>query len=130
MIGIVLASHGRFAEGVKDVCEMLFGDAEQIACVSLMPGQSPEDFQAQMENAAVSVDTGEGAIILCDVLGGTPSNRAAFLMSKYQVISGINMAVVLELLGQRMVGDIDIPALLDIGREGIAHMNHFFGLND
>ncbi len=128
MIGIVLASHGKYAEGILDAAIMLFGSAEQVVCVSLKPGEAAEDFQKDLIQAAQSVDTGSGAIILCDVLGGTPSNRAAFLMSKYQVIAGVNLALVLELLGQRMDDEIDIPSLLEIGRQGIAHMNVLFGM--
>ena len=128
MVGIVLASHGLLAEGMKNAAEMLFGDVSQMACVSLQPGQSPEEYQEELAFAAQSVDSGDGAIILCDIIGGTPSNRAAFLMSKYQVISGINLALVLELLGQRLDNSVDIPMLVRNATHCMAHLNPLFGM--
>lgn len=128
MVGIVLASHGKFAEGILDAAQMLFGEVEQVACVSLQPGMSPEDYQGCLAQAAEEVDTGEGSIILCDILGGTPSNRAAFLMSRMNVVAGINLALFIELLGQRLDGELNITDLVEIGRQGMAHMNPLFGV--
>ena len=128
MLGIVLASHGKFAEGILDAASMLFGEIKQVVCVSLQPGVSTGEYQAELSQAAQSVNTGDGAVILCDLLGGTPSNRAAFLMSEANVIAGINLALFLELLGQRMDDNIDIPTLINVGKHGIAHMNPLFGI--
>lgn len=128
MIGIVLASHGKFAEGMKDAAEMLFGPLKQVTCVSLEPGQAAEDFQKRLSEAIHEVDEGNGAIILCDVLGGTPSNRAAFLMSKVDVIAGVNLSLLLELLGQRLCDEVNIATLMDVGKQGLAHMNPLFGM--
>ncbi len=126
MKGIVLASHGKFAEGILDTARMLFGDPEQTACVSLVEGMAPEEFQANLTAAIDSVNTGDGVIVLCDLLGGTPSNRAALLLSSVDVISGINLALLIELLGQRLTGDIDIPSLIDTAKQGIVYMNPLF----
>ncbi len=49
------------------------------------------------------VDTGEGAIILTDLFGGTPSNLAISLMEagKVEVIAGINLPMLIRLAGAR-----------------------------
>ncbi|MGH2119303.1 PTS mannose transporter subunit EIIAB, partial [Aerococcus sp. L_32] len=33
MIGIILASHGKFAEGIKQSAEMIFGEQENLQAV-------------------------------------------------------------------------------------------------
>lgn len=128
MVGIVLASHGNFGAGILEAANMLFGGVEQTTCVSLQPGQSSENFLEALTTAAQEVDSGDGAIILCDILGGTPSNRAALLLSKYTVIAGINLALLIELLGQRMDDSIDIATLVEVGRQGVVHINPLFGM--
>lgn len=126
MVGIVLASHGALAEGMKDAAVMLFGSAEQVTCVTLLPGEDSNDYLERLRAAVSSVDTGEGAIILCDLLGGTPSNRSAMLLDHAQVITGMNLPLLLELLGQRLDGSIDLEQLLSVGRGGVVHMNPMF----
>ena len=39
------------------------------------------------------MDSGDGVVILCDLLFGTPCNRSAYLMSpRVKVLCGMNMA--------------------------------------
>lgn len=48
-IGIILASHGEFALGVKQTGDMIFGEQEQVDVCVLMPENSPEEFRHQVE---------------------------------------------------------------------------------
>ena len=37
MVSIILASHGRFAEGIKESGQMIFGPQEDVEAVVLTP---------------------------------------------------------------------------------------------
>lgn len=37
MVGIILASHGSFADGIFQSGQMIFGEQENVAHVTLMP---------------------------------------------------------------------------------------------
>ena len=125
MIGIVLISHGKMAEGMIDSAKLFFGDAiEQLAYVTLKMEDSLEDFQNLLAEAIKEVDGGEGVIVLADLLGGTPSNRAAYLVSdNVQVITGMNLTIFLELLGLRLSGAVDVHNLIATGQSGIVSLN-------
>ena len=125
MLGIVLISHGKMAEGMIDSAKLFFGDTiEQLAYVTLRMEDNPDDFQIALENAIKEFDGGEGFIVLADLLGGTPSNRAAYLANdNVQVITGMNLTIFLELLGLRLSGAVDIESLMEVGRTGIASLN-------
>ena len=43
MVGIVLASHGKFATGIQQSGSMVFGDQENVAAVTLMPSEGPDE---------------------------------------------------------------------------------------
>ena len=43
MVGIILASHGAFAEGIKESGQMIFGAQEDVAAVVLTPDMGPDD---------------------------------------------------------------------------------------
>ena len=125
MIGIVLISHGKMAEGMVDSAKLFFGDAiEQLAYVTLNMEDNPEDFQNLLAEAIKEVDGGEGVIVLADLLGGTPSNRAAYLVSdNVQVITGMNLTIFLELMGLRLGGAVDVHNLITTGQSGIVSLN-------
>ena len=43
MVGIILASHGEFAEGILQSGAMIFGEQENVKAVTLMPSEGPDD---------------------------------------------------------------------------------------
>ena len=45
MVGIILASHGEFAEGILQSGAMIFGEQENVKAVTLMPSEGPDDVQ-------------------------------------------------------------------------------------
>ena len=133
MLGIVLISHGEMANGMLNTAGMFFGETElqQVATVSLFPAESPEDFDVKLTDAIQKVDSGEGVIILADLLGGTPCNRAAYKVSdKVQVITGMNLPTFVELLGLRLGGEVNADSLISTGQDGIVNLNKLLGGND
>lgn len=133
MIGIVIASHGQFAEGLMDTCRCFFpqGLPQMKSCV-LRQEDDPLIFQDEIENAIFEVNTGEGVIVLCDLLGGTPANSCTRIMMKnndpsIQFIAGLNLSLLLELLGLRLnlisVQDLNISELLELARKDLVSLN-------
>ena len=48
-IGIIIASHGKFAEGIHQSGSMIFGDQEKVQVVTFMPSEGPDDLYAHLE---------------------------------------------------------------------------------
>ncbi|MCH1942344.1 PTS sugar transporter subunit IIA [Holdemania massiliensis] len=125
MIGIILVSHGKMAEGIINSATLFFGDKiEQMAAVSLQLEDTPDDFLERLKAQIVQNDTGEGVLILADLLGGTPCNLAATLMNEHiHIISGMNLGLILEVLGLRESGNLDWNELAETAKNGIMHLN-------
>ena len=132
MVGILLMSHGRMAEGMLDSSKLFFGDdIPQIKALCLMASDNPEEFDEKIRAAVEEIDDGQGVIAMCDLLGGRPCNRSALVLNdRMQVITGMNFSILLELLGKRMsvndISEIDIPELIQVGKDGIISLNEFF----
>ena len=47
MVGIILASHGAFAEGIKESAQMIFGPQDKFEAVVLKPSMGPDEFRAK-----------------------------------------------------------------------------------
>ena len=74
------------------------------------------------------MDSGDGVVVFCDLLYGTPSNIVSSLLKeeiykeKLEIISGINLATVLEYTNTR--NEIfDRNKLLEVGKSSIASVN-------
>ena len=57
MVGIILASHGAFAEGIKESAQMIFGNQDKFEAVVLKPSMGPDDFRANLEAAIEECNT-------------------------------------------------------------------------
>ena len=104
MIGLLIASHGKFSEGIMDAMEMIIGKQERVASLVLEEGVSPDTLQREFEKAIEECDSGDGVLILLDLFGGTPSNVAGRLVynnDQLELITGINLPMILEVALQR-----------------------------
>ena len=128
MRGIIIASHGKFAEGMYDAIKMFSGELENFSYISLLPDQDLKSFIEELKNKIDKVGTGDGVVVFCDLLYGTPSNIVSSLLKeeiykgKLEIISGINLATVLEYTNTR--NEIfDRNKLLEVGKSSIASVN-------
>ena len=106
MVGIILASHGGFAEGIYQSGEMIFGKQENVRACILKPSEGPDDIRKKMEDAIASFDDPEQVLFLIDLWGGTPFNQANNLFDKHQdtwaIVTGLNLPMLIEAYGARL----------------------------
>lgn len=106
MVGIILASHGEFAKGIAQSGSMIFGEQPDVAAVTLMPSEGPDDVRAKMQQAIESFSQSDNILFLVDLWGGTPFNQASNLIDghedKWAIVSGLNLPMLLEAYGARM----------------------------
>lgn len=131
MIGLILVTHGRLAEEFVNAMEHVVGAQDAIATICIGPSDDMEQRRDEISAAIDDVDTGDGAIILTDLFGGTPSNLAISLLQsgRTEVIAGINLPMLIRLAGARK--ELDLPgaalAARDAGRNYITMASEFLG---
>ncbi len=74
---------------------MICGNLKNIFAFPLMPDQSLIEYVEPIEE--ILRNAPEGSIILVDLFGGTTSNIAALLSSKYNIlaVTGLNIAMLI-----------------------------------
>ncbi len=99
MIGIVIITHGNLAREFRAVLEHVVGPQDQIAAIAITPDDDMEERREAILRAMKSVDTGDGAVLLTDMFGGTPSNLAISAMNgaDVEVIAGVNLPMLIKL---------------------------------
>jgi mannose PTS system EIIA component len=103
MIGMVLVTHGRLAAEFIAALEHVVGPQTHVAAVCIGPEDDMEQRRQEILRSIDQVDTGEGAVLLTDMFGGTPSNLAISVMdrAKIEVIAGINLPMLIKLASLR-----------------------------
>lgn len=131
MIGMILVTHGRLAEEFVHAMEHVVGKQADIATVCIDPQDDMEAKRKEIAKAIKQVDSGNGAVILTDLFGGTPSNLAISLLKsgKTEVIAGINLPMLIRLAGARkdMALTAAAKAARDAGRNYITIASEFLG---
>jgi len=109
MIGLVLVTHGGLANEFQMALEHVVGPQIQIEAVSIGPDDDMEQRRQDILDSVTRVNQGEGAIILTDMFGGTPSNLAISIMEPglIEVIAGVNLPMLIKLAGVREENDMD-----------------------
>lgn len=104
MVGIILASHGSFADGIHQSAEMIFGPQTDFKSCILKPDEGPADVKRKMQEAVASLTDQEEVLFLVDLWGGTPFNQATSLVNEHEnwaIVAGMNLPMVIEALTQR-----------------------------
>jgi PTS system mannose-specific IIA component len=126
MIGVVVATHGKLAEEMIRTAEAVVGRLDLVVPVSVV-ATSP-DMRGDLKEAIQHVDQGEGVLLLTDLLGGSPTNLCvSFLLErKVEVVTGVNLPMLLKLTGLRASGKgISQIAhdLAEAGQRSIGHLS-------
>jgi len=108
MIGLVLVTHGRLAQEFLTAMEHVVGPQKQIAAICIGPHDDMAARRQEITDAVAEVDSGDGAIILSDLFGGTPSNLSISLLQegKVEVIAGVNLPMLIRLDSARKNMDV------------------------
>jgi PTS system mannose-specific IIA component len=128
MIGLVLVTHAGLAGALRISAEMIVGNLDACTAVEVAPDERADDIMSRVVAAVEAVNT-DGAIIMTDLFGGTPSNMAmSFLKEgRVEVLTGVNLPMVIEFCSKReRLPLAELAAELQrCGREGIIIAGEF-----
>ncbi|MBO7676501.1 MAG: PTS sugar transporter subunit IIA [Erysipelotrichaceae bacterium] len=135
MKGIVITSHGPMAQGILDTSKLFFGEQAQMKACCLNAEDNPDEFVDVLKAAIAEVDKGDGVYVFCDMLFGSPCNCMARVIAedmesdKVQVITGVNLAMILQVLSVREANNPEVSELLESGHSGIADLKEVLKAN-
>ncbi|RII30682.1 MAG: PTS sugar transporter [Geobacter sp.] len=128
MTGLVLVTHSGLAGALIRSAEMIVGQIECCEQVEVAPDERADEIMSKVVSAVEKVSK-EGAIIMTDLFGGTPSNMAMSFLKEGQieVLTGVNLPMMIEFSSKRdRLGVPELAAeLRKSGREGIIIAGEF-----
>lgn len=105
MVKLILTGHGEISKGFKTALELVFGVAEDFSIVNFTQDITPELLEEKLET-----ELSDETLIFADIAGGTPFKVASMISLKkpnIKVIGGMNMPMILEVLGAREFSDLN-----------------------
>lgn len=130
MLGIVIATHGKLSDGLKDAAEVIVGTTNNIATVNLNPGDDVQELGTTIEAAIKEVNKDAGVIVLTDLVSASPYNQSVLitngldseLQDKVYVIGGVNLPMLLETINHQILNtsvEEIAPAVLAQGADSL-----------
>jgi len=102
MVGLVIVCHEDMGAELVRAAEMIVGRIEAVETVSVKQDSAPETLRDRIQSAIKKVDRKKGVMLFTDMFGGTPSNIAmAFLGDSVEVVSGVNLSMVIKFANHR-----------------------------
>jgi PTS system mannose-specific IIA component len=111
MLSVIVITHGQFGQELLRTAQDIVGRQEAVAALAVTPEMGPEDVSRELEGTLKRFAAPEGALILVDMLGGTPCNTA-LLKTKdaaAEVLTGVNLYMLLSSFTHR--GNMDLKSL-------------------
>ncbi|HER0045459.1 TPA: PTS mannose transporter subunit IIAB [Streptococcus pyogenes] len=107
-IGIIIASHGKFAEGIHQSGSMIFGEQEKVQVVTFMPNEGPDDLYGHFNNVIQQFDADDEILVLADLWSGSPFNQASRVAGenperKMAIITGLNLPMLIQAYTERLM---------------------------
>ena len=122
MIGLVIVAHGGLAREYLAAVEHVVGHLDGVVAISIDADHDREAKKQEIKAAVDSVDSGDGAIVVTDMFGGSPSNLSvpACAAENRRVIYGANLPMLVKLAKSRNkpVGEA-VACALEAGRKYI-----------
>ncbi len=99
MIGLVIVTHGHLAEELRSAMEHVVGPQRNVETVCIGAEDDTESRRSEVRRCVEQVDTGDGAVLLTDMFGGTPSNLCISQMARggVEVLGGVNLPMLVKL---------------------------------
>lgn len=110
MFGILVATHGKMAEGIVDAGNLIVGEQDNIDHIALVHGKDIEEFGNELADKIRALDTGEGVLVLTDIYGASPYNQSAMKKQElsdvnYRIFSGVNLPMYLEAISKSLINE-------------------------
>lgn len=126
MIGIIIATHGKMSDGLKDAADVIVGITQNMETVNLVSGQEVNTLGDAIFEAIGKVNQGDGVVILTDLVSASPYNQSMLAIDKLEedlkqsvyIVGGVSLPMVLESINHQLINTPIAEAVEAIANQG------------
>ena len=97
-VGIVIVTHGKTGESLIEEAGFVLGKTmDDIIFVEFNRSEYSSGAVAEIRSSLVKADTGDGVLVLSDLMGASPSNLVAEVLEEYHavMVTGTNLSMLI-----------------------------------
>ena len=97
-VGLVIVTHGDTGQSLIAEAAFILGEPlEGVAYVPFHHSEGHREEMIQIHTAIETADSGDGVLVLTDLIGASPSNRVAVLLEHFDavMVTGVNLAMLI-----------------------------------
>ena len=116
MLKIFLSSHGHMASGIKSSLDILIGNTDKITVFDAYV--DVKNVQDVLDNFYKTVGEDDEVLLLSDLYGGSVNQVMFTYLNRpnTRLVSGVNLALVLELAIKETISDSELEELVETSR--------------
>ncbi|MDD6525830.1 MAG: PTS sugar transporter subunit IIA [Firmicutes bacterium] len=116
MLKIFLSSHGHMASGIKSSLDILIGNTDKITVFDAYVDE--KNVQDVLDNFYKTVSEDDEVLLLSDLYGGSVNQVMFTYLNRpnTRLVSGVNLALVLELAIKETISDNELEELVETSR--------------
>ena len=103
-VGIVIVTHGKTGESLIQEAGFVLGKAmDDILFLEFNHSEDLSSNISEIRTSIVTADSGDGVIVLSDLMGASPSNLIADVLEEYHavLVTGINLGMLIRVCNYR-----------------------------
>lgn len=97
-VGLVIVSHGATADSLVAEAEFVVGEKlDRVWPIAFNHSEGHREELVRIHQAIEKADSGDGVLVLTDLIGASPSNRVSVLLEHFDavMVTGVNLAMLL-----------------------------------
>jgi PTS system mannose-specific IIA component len=138
MAGILIIAHAPLASALKEFAKHVYGEVpNRLVAVDVMAHEDAKLTLERAVEAAQTIKSENGLLVLTDIMGATPANVANRLAHKAEfngrvrVIAGVNLPMLMRAISYRADSlDSAMQKAMHGGQQGIIPIGHLTPASD
>ena len=132
MAGILIIAHAPLASALKEFVRHVYGEVpDRLVALDVMAHEDAKLTLEKAMQAALSINSKNGLLVLTDIMGATPANVASRLAHKAEfegrvrVLAGVNLPMLMRAISYRGESlDSAMQKAMHGGQQGIIPIGH------
>ena len=103
-VGIVIVTHGKTGESLIEEADFVLGQGlGDIFFVEFRQSEDRDSNVSQIRSSIEKADTGDGVVVLTDLMGASPANLVADVLEEYKavMVTGVNLGMLVSVFNYR-----------------------------
>jgi PTS system ascorbate-specific IIA component len=103
-VGIVIVTHGKTGESLIEEAGFVLGQVlDDILFVAFNQSEDLPGGVSEIRSSIERADSGDGVVVLTDLMGASPSNGVADVLEEYHsvMVTGINLGMLIRVYNYR-----------------------------